>query len=79
MIDIKDIRSKGVKDLEKMLDDLLDEQMKLRLQFVTGQVTNSSQFKKIRKDIARLKTVLSGKIMAIDNQKYKKNYWRCCQ
>ena len=59
MIDIKDIRSKGAKDLEKMLDDLLDEQMKLRLQFVTGLVTNSSQFKKIRKDIARLKTVLS--------------------
>tara|TARA_B100001996_G_scaffold229869_1_gene177221 strand:+ start:1677 stop:1874 length:198 start_codon:yes stop_codon:yes gene_type:complete len=59
MIDIKDIRSKGAKDLEKMLDDLLDEQMKLRLQFVTGQVTNSSQFKNIRKDIARLKTVLS--------------------
>ena len=44
MIDIKEIRNKGAKDLEKMLDDLLDEQMKLRLQFVTGQVTNSSQF-----------------------------------
>ena len=42
-----------------MLDDLLEEQMKLRLQFVTGQVTNSSHFKRIRKDIARLKTVLS--------------------
>lgn len=59
MIDIKDIRDKGAKDLEKMLDDLLEEQMKLRLQFVTGQVTNSSNFKRIRKDIARLKTVLS--------------------
>ena len=59
MIDIKEIRNKGAKDLEKMLDDLLDEQMKLRLQFVTVQVTNSSQFKKIRRDIARLKTVLS--------------------
>ena len=59
MIDIKEIRNKGAKDLEKMLDDLLDEQMKLRLQFVTGQVANSSQFKKIRRDIARLKTVLS--------------------
>ena len=59
MIDVKDIREKGAKDLEKMLDDLLEEQMKLRLQFVTGQVTNSSHFKRIRKDIARLKTVLS--------------------
>ena len=59
MIDVKDIRDKGAKDLEKMLDDLLEEQMKLRLQFVTGQVTNSSNFKRIRKDIARLKTVLS--------------------
>ena len=58
MIDIKDIRDKTVNDLQKMLDDLLDEQMKLRLQFVTGQVTNSSQFKKMRKDIARLRTVL---------------------
>ena len=58
MIDIKDIRDKKIKDLQKMLDDLLDEQMKLRRQFVTGQVTNSSQFKKMRKDIARLRTVL---------------------
>ena len=31
MIDIKEIRNKGAKDLEKMLDDLLDEQMELRL------------------------------------------------
>jgi large subunit ribosomal protein L29 len=61
MIDIKDIRDKKIKDLQKMLDDLLDEQMKLRLQFVTGQVTNSSQFKKMRKDIARLRTVLGEK------------------
>ena len=59
MIDIKEIKNKGTKDLQKMLDDLLEEQMKLRLQFVTGQVTNSSNFKRIRKDIARLKTVLS--------------------
>ena len=58
MIDIRDIRDKKIKDLQKMLDDLLDEQMKLRLQFVTGQITNSSQFKKMRKDIARLRTVL---------------------
>ena len=58
MIDIKDIRDKKIKDLQKMLDDLLDQQMKLKLQFVTGQVTNSSQFKKMRKDIARLRTVL---------------------
>ena len=58
MIDIKDIRDKKIKDLQKMLYDILDEQMKLRLQFVTGQVTNSSQFKKMRKDIARLRTVL---------------------
>ena len=58
MIDIRDIRDKKIKDLQKMLDDLLDEQMKLRLQFVTGQVTNSSQFKKMIKDIARLRTVL---------------------
>lgn len=61
MIDIRDIRDKKIKDLQKMLDDLLDEQMKLRLQFVTGQVTNSSQFKKMRKDIARLRTVLGEK------------------
>ena len=58
MIDTKDIRDKKIKDLQKMLDDLLDQQMKLKLQFVTGQVTNSSQFKKMRKDIARLRTVL---------------------
>ena len=62
MIDLKEIRSKSSPDIEKMLEDLVQERFKLKLQAATGQLSNTSQFRNIRKDIARLRTILKEKL-----------------
>ena len=59
MIDIKEIRLKKPDDIQKILNDLLDEQFKLRLQASTGQLAKSSEKRRVKKDIARIKTILN--------------------
>lgn len=47
--------------LNKELSDLLKAQFCLRMQLATQQLTNTSQLKKVRRDIARVRTVLTQK------------------
>ena len=47
--------------LNKELTDLLKAQFGLRMQLATQQLTNTSQLKKVRRDIARVRTVLTEK------------------
>ena len=61
MIDLQEIRLKNPTDLKQLLEDLLEEQFKLKMQAATGQLAKSSDFKKVRKDIARIKTVMNEK------------------
>ena len=61
MIDLKEMRTKSSPDVQKILDDLLEEHFKLKLQAATGQLSITSQFKNIKKDIARLRTILNEK------------------
>ena len=61
MIDLQEIRLKQPTDLRKLLEDLLEEQFKLKMQAATGQLAKSSEFKKVRKDIARIKTIMKEK------------------
>ena len=61
MIDLQEIRLKHPTDLKQLLEDLLEEQFKLKMQAATGQLAKSSEFKKIRKDIARIKTIMKEK------------------
>ena len=58
MIDLQEIRLKHPTDLKQLLEDLLEEQFKLKMQAATGQLAKSSEFKKVRKDIARIKTIM---------------------
>ena len=46
------------------LDNLLREQFNLRMQKGTGQLSRPDQVKKVRRDIARVKTVLNEKARA---------------
>jgi large subunit ribosomal protein L29 len=48
-------------ELNQELSDLLKAQFGLRMQLATQQLTNTSQLKKVRRDIARVKTVLTQK------------------
>ena len=52
-----DLRTKSALDLNTELVSLRKEQFALRLQRATGQGLKSDQFDKVRKNIARLKTV----------------------
>jgi large subunit ribosomal protein L29 len=52
-----DLRTKSVTDLNAELIGLRKEQFSLRLQRATGQAPKPDQFGKVRKNIARLKTV----------------------
>ena len=56
-----ELRSKSGDELTKELQSLLNVQFKLRMQKATQQLTNTSQIRKVRRDIARVRTFLSGK------------------
>ncbi len=55
----KELRAKSAKDLDVELLKLRREQFALRLQRATGQSIKPDQFLKVRRNIARLKTVQS--------------------
>jgi large subunit ribosomal protein L29 len=54
----KDVREMTAEQIDKELIDLRREQFNLRMQSATGQGVRSHEFGRIRKDIARLKTIL---------------------
>ena len=56
---IGDIRAKSADELNTMLLDLRKEQFNLRFQRATGQLEAVSRIKVVRRDIARVKTVLA--------------------
>ncbi len=56
-----DLRSKTGVDLNKELDELLKAQFSLRMQLATQQLANTSELKKVRRDIARVRTVMNQK------------------
>jgi len=59
-----ELRGKGVADLNKELLERRREQFNLRMQQATGQLSRPDQMRKVRRDIARIKTVLNDKIKA---------------
>ncbi|MFM0366719.1 MULTISPECIES: 50S ribosomal protein L29 [Paraburkholderia] len=56
-----ELHQKDQAALNKELSDLLKAQFGLRMQLATQQLTNTSQLKKVRRDIARVRTVLTEK------------------
>ena len=56
-----ELRSKNDDELKKELEGLLRAQFGLRMQLATQQLGNTSQIKKVRRDIARVRTVLKEK------------------
>ncbi|GAA5525108.1 50S ribosomal protein L29 [Microbulbifer flavimaris] len=56
-----DLREKSVEELNQELLNQLEAQFKLRMQQSTGQLTQTHLLKQTRRDIARIKTVLTEK------------------
>lgn len=56
-----ELRSKQPAELQQELLELLKAQFGLRMQLATQQLSNASQLRKVRRDIARLRTVMGEK------------------
>ncbi|KFB72338.1 MAG: 50S ribosomal protein L29 [Candidatus Accumulibacter phosphatis] len=58
---VSELRAKTVDELNKELLDLLKAQFGLRMQLATQQLSNNSQIGKVRRQIARVRTLLHEK------------------
>lgn len=54
-----ELRGKDVQSLNKELDELQQKHFKLKMQHGSGQLNNTDQLRKVRKAIARARTVLN--------------------
>lgn len=70
-VDVKlsEMREKDVGGLQQEVTALLRAHFNLRMQKATQQLTNHSQLSKIRRDVARVKTVLQEKTRAAAGSK----------
>ncbi|MBL8415774.1 MAG: 50S ribosomal protein L29 [Propionivibrio sp.] len=58
---VSELRAKNADELDKELLDLLKAQFGLRMQIATQQLSNNSQIGKVRRDIARVRTLIREK------------------
>ena len=58
-MNIKEMRTSNQAKLREELSGLLQEQFSLRMQKGTGQLTQPNELRRVRRDIARVKTVLN--------------------
>ena len=68
-MDVKQLRAKKPEELTEELLKLRKEQFALRLQRATGQAVKPDQFGKVRRNIARLKTVAREQLRAAGEKK----------
>ena len=59
--DIKEIRGLSIQKLEEKLQDLKKDLFMLRMQHATNQLDNPMQIASVKKDIARIKTIIREK------------------
>lgn len=59
-----ELRVKDASQLGKELEELLRAQFNLRMQRATQQLSNTSQLSKVRRDIARVRTIMREKVAA---------------
>jgi large subunit ribosomal protein L29 len=59
-----EVRARGDQELREQLLQLKKEQFNLRFQKATGQLENTSRVRVVRRDIARIKTILAARAPA---------------
>jgi large subunit ribosomal protein L29 len=62
----KELREKSIDDLKKELLDLLREQFNFRMRKANEQLNRHTQLKSVRRDIARVKTIIFTLIIKIE-------------
>ena len=61
MMKTTELRNKSVEELTKKLDELKKDLFMLRMQHATNQLDNPMQLAAVKKDIARVKTIIREK------------------
>ena len=61
MLNTTDLRELTVEQLEAKLAEMQDERSKLRFRSATESIENPMQFRTLRRDVARIKTILGEK------------------
>lgn len=64
----REIRALKPEEVKSHLADAREELMKLRFQQVTGQLTDTSRLRILRKDIARMETILREQLVASEGE-----------
>lgn len=59
-----ELRSQNNAELARKLDDAYQELFNLRFQRATGKLSNTARFQEVRRDIARIKTILRERELA---------------
>ena len=59
MVKTKDLRALSLDELETKLNENKKEQFNLRVQQSTGQLTNTASIRKVRREAARINTLIS--------------------
>lgn len=63
---IEELKGKSRDELTGLLGDLQKEQFNLRFQKASGQLENTARVRVVRRDIARIKTLLGGRKAAVE-------------
>ncbi len=56
-----ELRKKSIDELNQEMNEQLERQFKLRMQLATSQLGQSHQIKSVRRNVARIKTILNEK------------------
>jgi len=64
----KEIRALNPEEVRSKIADAREELMKLRFQQVTGQLTDSSRLRIVRRDIARMETILNEQMADVEGE-----------
>ena len=59
MVKFKDLRAMTIDELESRLLECKKEQINLRIQQSTGQLQNTSNMKKVRREVAQINTLIT--------------------
>ena len=57
-----ELREMSIEDLESKVNELVEERFRLRFRSATESIENPIRFRTIRRDIARIKTILKEKL-----------------
>ena len=63
-----DLRAKSEDELKDQLVDLRKEAFNLRFQVTSGQLANTARVREVRRDIARIRTILGGRVARVSKE-----------